>query len=85
MTFKEKMKIQIKNWRWWATLPITLLTIILGLSIAGVACLVYVSALITEVVMVALMLGFHEVAKWRNDGTNLRAKPVKFDGVFVNV
>ncbi|MEG0161696.1 MAG: hypothetical protein RR877_10150 [Aurantimicrobium sp.] len=85
MTFKEKMKLQIRNWRWWATLPITIATILTALAVAAVALGAYVSVLIMELVMVSIMLGFKVVCRWRNVGVKIQTAPVKFNGLLVKV
>lgn len=85
MSFKDKMKIQIKNWRWWLTLPITVATLLAGTVVAAVGLAVYIGAFIVEIVMASMMLAFHEVAVWRNKNIALGVKPVKFDGLLVKI
>lgn len=85
MSFKDKMKIQIKNWRWWLTLPITVATFLAAAVVAAVGLAVYIGAFIVEIVMVSMMLAFHQVAVWRNKNISLRVKPVKFDGLLVKI
>lgn len=85
MSFKDKMKIQIKNWRWWLTLPITLVTLLSALVIAAAALVLYIGVFAMEILMVSMMLGFHQVVVWRNKNIPLRSKPVKFDGLLIKV
>lgn len=85
MTFKEKMKLQIRNWKWWVTLPLTIATILAALVVVVVALAAYLSVLIVELVMASMMLGFKAVATWRNKGLKLQPTPAKFDGLLVKV
>lgn len=71
MFSKERMKKQLKNWRWWLTIPLILTVLLSTAVLAAIAVALYLVVLLVETIMVLSAAGVGVVADWRNEGVGL--------------
>jgi len=85
LTYKERMRIQFGNWKWWLTFPFMLLSALVASIFIISAALVSVVGLLLESLAVAVAMMMLLIGRWRNRNYPQLPQPREFrhKGMFI--